>query len=88
MRRTVFVVPADLVPVIQAACTDQIAERMRRDLARRVEDSGIAADGGSWLKEAGEATVRALEKPAAPRPAPNSPGTAASGCALRLLRPG
>ncbi len=61
MRRTVFVVPADLVPVIQAACTDQIAERMRRDLARRVEDSGIAADGGSWLKEAGEATVRALQ---------------------------
>ncbi len=60
MRRTVFVVPADLVPVIQAACTDQIAERMRRDLARRVEDSGIAADGGSWLKEVGEATVRAL----------------------------
>jgi Winged helix DNA-binding domain len=61
MRRTVFVVPADLVPVIQAACTDQIAERMRRDLARRVQDSGIAADGESWLKEAGEATVRALE---------------------------
>jgi len=61
MRRTVFVVPASLVPVIQAACTDQIAERMRRDLARRVEDSGIAADGGSWLKEVGEATVRALE---------------------------
>ncbi len=60
MRRTVFVVPGDLVPVIQAACTDQIAERMRRDLARRVEDSGIAADGANWLKEAGEATVRAL----------------------------
>ncbi len=61
MRRTVFVVPADLVPVIQAACTDQIAERMRRDLARRVQDSGIAADGANWLKEAGEGTVRALE---------------------------
>ena len=61
MRRTVFVVPAGLAPVIQAACTDQIAERMRRDLARRVQDSGIAADGGSWLKEVGEATVRALE---------------------------
>jgi hypothetical protein len=60
MRRTVFVVPADLAPVIQAACTDQIAERMRRDLARRVQESGIAADGGSWLKEVGEATVRAL----------------------------
>ncbi len=61
MRRTVFVVPTGLMPVIQAACTDQIAERMRRDLARRVEDSGIAAAGGSWLKEVGEATVRALE---------------------------
>ena len=60
MRRTVFVVPADLVPVIQAACTDQIAGRMRRALARQVQDSGIAADGANWLKEAGEATVQAL----------------------------
>jgi Winged helix DNA-binding domain len=60
MRRTVFVVPADLAPVIQAACTDQVAERMRRQLARRVQESGIAADGESWLKDVGEATVRAL----------------------------
>jgi hypothetical protein len=60
MRRTVFVVPVGLAPVIQAACTDQIAEKMRRDLARRVEESGIAADGANWLKEAGEATVQAL----------------------------
>ena len=60
MRRTVFVVPADLAPVIQAACTDQISERMRRQLARQVQESGIAADGQSWLKDVGEATVRAL----------------------------
>ena len=60
MRRTVFVVPSGLVPVIQAACTDQIAERMRRDLARLVQASGIAPDGAGWLKEAGEATVQAL----------------------------
>ncbi len=60
MRRTVFVVPAALGPVIQAACTDQIAERMRRQLAQQVQQSGIAPDGASWLKEAGEATVRAL----------------------------
>src|SRR5690348_1517004 len=60
MRRTVFVVPAGLMPVIQAACTDQIAERMRRDLGRRVQESGIAADGAAWLDEVGEATVRAL----------------------------
>jgi Winged helix DNA-binding domain len=60
MRRTVFVVPAGLVPVVQAACTDQIAERMRRQLAQVIEASDIAADGASWLKEVGEATVRAL----------------------------
>jgi hypothetical protein len=60
MRRTVFVVPSDLVPVIQAACTDQIAGRMRRDLSRLVQTSGIAPDGASWLKEVGEATVQAL----------------------------
>jgi DNA glycosylase AlkZ-like len=60
MRRTVFVVPVTLGPVIQAACTDQIAERMRRRLARQVEESGIAADGASWLREVGEDTARAL----------------------------
>jgi hypothetical protein len=60
MRRTVFVVPVVLAPVIQAACTDQIAERMRRQLAQRVQDSGIAPDGASWLEDVGEATVRAL----------------------------
>ena len=60
MRRTVFVVPVGLMPVVQAACTDQIAAKMRRDLARRVEESGIAADGAGWLKEVGEATVQAL----------------------------
>ena len=60
MRRTMFVVPAGLAPVIQAACTDQIAERMRRQLARQVQESGIAPDGAGWLKEVGEATLRAL----------------------------
>ena len=53
MRRTVFVVPAGLVPVIQAACTDQIAERLRRRLAQQVEASGIAADGASLAQGGG-----------------------------------
>jgi hypothetical protein len=60
MRRTVFVVPVSLMPVIQAACTDQIAERMRKGLARQVQESAIAADGAAWLDEVGQATVRAL----------------------------
>jgi hypothetical protein len=60
MRRTVFVVPADLVPVIQAACTDQIAERLRRQLAQVVQAAGIAPDAATWLKEVGEGTLRVL----------------------------
>ena len=60
MRRTVFVVPAALVPVIQAACTDQIAERMRRQLTQVVAEAGIAPDAATWLKDVGEGTIRAL----------------------------
>ena len=60
MRRTVFVAPADLVPVIQAACTDQVADRMRRQLTQAVAEAGIAADAATWLKDVGEGTIRAL----------------------------
>jgi hypothetical protein len=60
MRRTVFVVPTGLAPVIQAACTDQIAVGMQRRLASQLRESGIAEDAESWLKDVGEATVRAL----------------------------
>jgi Winged helix DNA-binding domain len=60
MRRTVFVVPTALVPVIQSACTDQVAERLRRQLTRVVAEAGIAPDAATWLKEVGEGTIRAL----------------------------
>ena len=60
MRRTVFVVPAAVVPVIQAACTDQIAERLRRQLTQVVQEAGIAPDAASWLAEVGEAAVAVL----------------------------
>ena len=60
MRRTVFVVPTGLMPVIQAACTDQIAERLRRQLVQAVAAAGIAPDAATWLKDVGEGTVRAL----------------------------
>jgi len=60
MRRTMFVVPADLAPVIQASCTDQIAERMRTGLIRDLAAAGVAPDAGRWLDEVGDATVKAL----------------------------
>ena len=60
MRRTMFVVPAGLAPVIQAACTDQVAERMRKGLVRDLATAGVGADAGRWLDEVGDATVKAL----------------------------
>src|SRR5258705_13925117 len=54
MRRTVFVVPVALVPVIQAACTDQIAEKMRRDLGRRAGGPRSPAHRGEPLQQEGE----------------------------------
>src|SRR5580700_3400164 len=60
MRRTVFVVPTDLTPVIQSACTDQIAERLRRQLIQVVAAAGIAPDAATWLKDVSEGTVLVL----------------------------
>jgi hypothetical protein len=60
MRRTMFVVPAGLAPIIQAACTDQVAERMRKGLVRDLAVADVAADAGRWLDEVGDATVKAL----------------------------
>jgi len=60
MRRTVFVVPVALMPVIQAACTDQVAERLRRQLTQTVAEAGIDPDAATWLKDVGDGTVRAL----------------------------
>jgi hypothetical protein len=60
MRRTMFVVPADLMPVVDAACTRAIAARERRRLAQTLEQAGIAGDGDRWLRRVEEATLAAL----------------------------
>jgi hypothetical protein len=61
MRRTMFVVPLDLVPVVQAACTDALAVTERRKLIALIESHGIAEDGAGWLRRAEAATVAALD---------------------------
>ena len=61
MRRTVFVVPAPLFPVVQRACTDDVAARLRRQLERDLEKGGVGGgDAAGWLRGLGEATLRAL----------------------------
>ncbi|MDQ3973171.1 MAG: winged helix DNA-binding domain-containing protein [Actinomycetota bacterium] len=61
MRRTLFVVPVDLVATIHAACTRALAARERARLVRWLEQAGIAEDGGRWLQPVEQATLDALE---------------------------
>jgi hypothetical protein len=61
MRRTLFVVPRELVPVVQAACTRTIATRERRRLEQMIVDSGISTRPASWLARVSKAVLHALE---------------------------
>ena len=62
MRRTIFVVPVGLAPIMQSACTDAIAVVERRKLVGHIEQGGVTEDGEAWLTRVGDATVAALEK--------------------------
>ncbi|GAA1573956.1 winged helix DNA-binding domain-containing protein [Kribbella hippodromi] len=63
MRRTVFVVPTPFAPVVQAACTDDIAVKQRKLLVKHLTEAGIADDAeasGRWLAAVEESTATAL----------------------------
>ena len=60
MRRTLFVVPRDLVAVIHAACTRTIAARERKRLEGFLAASGIE-NPERWLVRASTAALAALE---------------------------
>src|SRR5581483_2113185 len=60
MRRTMFVVPTDLVPVVQAAVTEALLPGERRRTVQLIEQSGIAADGATFLAALEEATLAEL----------------------------
>jgi hypothetical protein len=61
MRRTMFVVPVELAPVVQAACTRAIAAAQRRLTEQLIGQAGIADDPARWLEEVEAATLKALE---------------------------
>lgn len=58
MRRTVFVVPAGTVPVVQAAATDRIAVEQRARLIKLLVDMADVGDAEPWLADV-ERTVLA-----------------------------
>jgi hypothetical protein len=60
MRRTMFIEPVELMPVVQAACTDAIAVQQRRLLVDLIGRAGLAADPAGWVEEVGTAALKAL----------------------------
>ena len=61
MRRTLWVVPRELLPVVLAACTRAVAARERRRLEGFVRESGISPNPAAWLGRAGKAALAAVE---------------------------
>ncbi len=61
MRRTLFVVPVDLVPIVQAAVTEALVPPERKRTVRMIEEGGIAKDGARWLRRAEAETIAVIE---------------------------
>jgi hypothetical protein len=61
MRRTLFVLPVELVAVVQAAVTDALAPGERKRTIRMIEENGIARDGARWLRQVEAQTLAAIE---------------------------
>jgi hypothetical protein len=60
MRRTLWAVPRELVPVVFAAATRAVAATQRRRLEGFVRDSGVSTRPGAWITRAGNAAVAAV----------------------------
>lgn len=59
MRRTMFVLPVERVPVVQAACTDALVPRERRRTVQMLVESGVA-EPEARLVELEEAVLAAV----------------------------
>ncbi|MBT8199730.1 MAG: winged helix DNA-binding domain-containing protein [Acidimicrobiia bacterium] len=62
MRRTMFVVPRDLAPVIDAACTRGLYEGQLRRFVKMVETHGITTDGVGWCARISDDVLASLRK--------------------------
>jgi hypothetical protein len=62
MRRTMFVVPTEVAPVVNAACTRAIALQQRRLLLQILEQAHIAPNLATWLAEVEQSTLAALAR--------------------------
>jgi hypothetical protein len=60
MRRTLFVLPLDLLPAALGSASARVATEQRRVIARDVQAHGVADDGHAWLDTARAAVLRHL----------------------------
>ncbi len=61
MRRTMFIAPLDLVPVLQASCADALAHKQRKTYSRYVDQAGVVeGDITAWWAEVEAETHQAL----------------------------
>lgn len=70
MRRTLFVLPLDLLPVVLGSASARVAAEQRRVIARDVQAHGVAEDGEAWLETARAAVLRRLAEAGARAGAP------------------
>jgi hypothetical protein len=60
MRRTLFVVPRELLPAVWGSASARVAGIERARMAKDVVKAGIAADGDEWLDRARAAVLAVL----------------------------
>ncbi|WP_456787106.1 winged helix DNA-binding domain-containing protein [Cellulomonas sp. P5_C5] len=60
MRRTLFAVGRDLLPIVQAASSDKVAGVERRRLEKEVREAGLVEDASRWFDEVTAAAVAGL----------------------------
>jgi hypothetical protein len=60
MRRTLWVVPRELLPVVFAAATKAVAATQRKRLEGFVRESGVSTRPGAWVTRAGNAALAAV----------------------------
>ncbi|NYE38872.1 hypothetical protein F4692_004027 [Nocardioides cavernae] len=60
MRRTLFVLPRDLLPAAWGSASARVATSERKRIAKAITGAGIAPDGEAWLDAAREATLACL----------------------------
>ena len=62
MRRTLFVLPRDLLPAAWGSASVRVAGAERNRMAKDVEKAGLSADGHAWLDDSRRAILALLEE--------------------------